>query len=91
MRVAAGVGRRCSHPCREAIAPEPELDARYVPPAVLRRAMAKSAIVSRAVKRDISRGDDPPFPPMSALARGRVVAMGSWRTARSTLPFCLIR
>src|SRR5262245_26556849 len=33
--------------------------------------MAKSAILSRLKQAHISRGDDPPYPPVSALARGR--------------------
>ncbi len=36
-------------------------------------AMAKSAIVSRPQPASISREDDPPYPPMSALARGRQI------------------
>jgi hypothetical protein len=35
------------------------------------RPMAKTAIVSGAQPGDTSRGDDPPYPPKSALARGR--------------------
>jgi hypothetical protein len=35
------------------------------------RPMAKTAIISGAQPGDTSRGDDPPYPPKSALARGR--------------------
>jgi hypothetical protein len=43
--------------------------------------MAKTAIVSPLRKSDISRGDDPPYPPMSALERGRRRGSGISRGA----------